>query len=133
VRQAFFEDLKKLHERSGPWDLLIFTGDLTSSGDREEFVKLEQAVLQRIFDELRSLGSGDAKLLAVPGNHDVSRPNAEKPTAALRQLLREGGFQEIADEFWVDRENEYRKIVTSAFRKLPTVVEHNGIPIGLVH
>lgn len=115
VREAFLEDLKRLHDRAGPWDLLIFSGDLTSTGEGDEFNRVEDEVLTRIFELLRGLGSPDVKLLAVPGNHDLVRPNADEPTAALRQLLREGGFQEVAEEFWVKRDGEYAKIVTDAF------------------
>ena len=115
VREAFLEDLRKLHERCGPWHLVIFTGDLASTGETDEFKKVEEEVLRRIFDELKSLGSGDAKLVAVPGNHDLQRPNVDRPSAALRQLLRDGGFQEIAEEFWAEGNGEYAQIVTAAF------------------
>jgi len=40
VRGIFFDDLKKLHEKCGPWDLVLFTGDLTQRGSAEEFQKV---------------------------------------------------------------------------------------------
>jgi len=117
VREAFFEDLRKLHERTGPWNAVFFTGDLVFSGEQTEYDKLESEVLTRIWDELRQLGSGDAILLAVPGNHDLIRPNNNsQPDAALRQLLRDGGFDEIAKEFWKEPNGEYSSVVQNAFQ-----------------
>ena len=31
----FFEDLKHLHDKCGPWDLVLFSGDLTQRGSEE--------------------------------------------------------------------------------------------------
>ncbi len=30
VKQRFFEDLEKLHDKSGPYDLVLFTGEFRS-------------------------------------------------------------------------------------------------------
>ena len=42
VREIFFEDLKRLHDKCGPWDLVLFTGDLTQQGSEEEFQDLNK-------------------------------------------------------------------------------------------
>jgi 3',5'-cyclic AMP phosphodiesterase CpdA len=34
VRDVLFTDLEQLHERCGPWDLVLFSGDLTQRGSR---------------------------------------------------------------------------------------------------
>ncbi|HEY0094860.1 MAG TPA: hypothetical protein VGB96_11065, partial [Archangium sp.] len=36
-REAFEQDLRSMHARSGPWDLVIISGDLTSEGSAKEF------------------------------------------------------------------------------------------------
>jgi tetratricopeptide (TPR) repeat protein len=114
VRRAFFEDLKLLHDRTGPWSAVLFSGDLVYSGRKEEFDRLEEEVLGRMWEELTRLGSGAATLLAVPGNHDVLRPSADKPPSTIRQLLRTGGFSQVAEEFW-GGDNEYLDAVRQAF------------------
>ncbi|MCI0723806.1 MAG: metallophosphoesterase [Acidobacteria bacterium] len=116
VRDVFFDDLSSLHEKSGPWHAVLFTGDLVQSGQAEEFAQLEEKVLGPLWERLAALGSNDTILLTVPGNHDLSRPDAKKPTAALRQLLRKGGFDEIAEEFWAEPNCEYREIIAKAFQ-----------------
>ena len=115
VREAFFNDLTKAHESWGPFDAVFFTGDLVQSGKQEEFLGLETQFLSPLWAKLRELGSHDTVLITVPGNHDLLRPDSKKPTAALRQLLRQDGFQEIAEEFWSDQGCEYRTIVNNAF------------------
>jgi hypothetical protein len=40
VRENLFADLEKLHERCGPWDFVLFSGDLTQRAAPEEFERL---------------------------------------------------------------------------------------------
>ncbi|HEY1525871.1 MAG TPA: metallophosphoesterase family protein [Candidatus Angelobacter sp.] len=115
VRKVLFDDLRALHERSGPWHAVLFTGDLAQSGKPEEFAGLDEQVLGPLWEMMRELGSENVVLVPVPGNHDLIRPDTKKPKAALRQLFREGGFHEIEEEFWTDPACEYREIVTTAF------------------
>jgi hypothetical protein len=115
VREAFFADLRKVHGRSGPWQAVLFTGDLVQAGKEEEFKAIEAEVLGRLWKELAALGSGDAVLLAVPGNHDLARPDSQKPSPAARWLLCEGGFAEIEEEFWGEPDGDYRRVINAAF------------------
>jgi predicted MPP superfamily phosphohydrolase len=111
VREIFFEDLKKLHDKCGPWDLVLFTGDLTQRGSAEEFQKVDE-LLQQLWEYFQQLGSSPI-LLAVPGNHDLVRP-AQK-TAAVRTLIKWEQNADIHDEFWENDTSEYRQVVTQAF------------------
>ena len=81
VREIVFEDLKRLHEKCGPWDLVLFTGDLTQTGSVEEFQRVDE-LLAELWRHLDSLGSSP-KLLAVPGNHDLVRPRRKEPSLSL--------------------------------------------------
>lgn len=63
---TFFADVGALVERLGPVDLVLFTGDLTQSGTKDQFDGLDAAVI----GPLRAL-LGDVPVLAVPGNHDL--------------------------------------------------------------
>ncbi len=117
LREAFFDDLPKLHKLSGPWQAVLFTGDLVQSGSSEQFSEMQSEVLDRVWKELQKLGSGDAILLAVPGNHDLVRPDQTGDDAARDTLLRKDGFDEIADKFWENADGSYRKVVNNAFAK----------------
>ncbi|MFB2891679.1 metallophosphoesterase [Aerosakkonemataceae cyanobacterium BLCC-F50] len=111
VKEIFFEDLKRLHDKSGPWDLVVFTGDLTQRGSAEEFQKIEQLLIQ-LWNYFAQLGSSP-KLLAVPGNHDLVRPNIKDPAVKLlRRWLEEPDVQE---DFWHNAESPYCQVVAKAF------------------
>ncbi len=79
---------------------MLFTGDLVQSGESAQFEKMQAEVLDPLWERLRELGSGDAVLLAVPGNHDLYRPNPNEDNAAIDALLKKDGFQDIAAKFW---------------------------------
>lgn len=111
VREVLLTDLEKLHERCGPWDLVLFTGDLTQRGTAEEFARLNET-LQQLWDHLRALGSTPA-LLAVPGNHDLIRPDPRRPESLV--LARWDTYPEVQVEFWRDADSPYRKLIEQAF------------------
>jgi len=111
VREIFFEDLKKLHEKCGPWDLVMFTGDLTQRGSAEEFQKLNE-LLDQLWECFNKLGSSP-RLLAVPGNHDLVRPDRKDPSVRLLQQWKDQ--LEIQKEFWEEADSPYRQVVTQAF------------------
>lgn len=115
VREAFFKDLAVVHDQCGPWNAILFTGDLTQSGSDKQFAALEDEVLGPLWDQLHRLGSKDALLLAVPGNHDLVRPDFQRPSAAVRQMLENDRFREIEEEFWNEPTGEYRGVVNLAF------------------
>jgi 3',5'-cyclic AMP phosphodiesterase CpdA len=69
-REAFERDLRKLHAQSGPWQLVVISGDLTLTGSKHEF-ELLNSTLESLWEFFRSMGSNPC-LLAVPGDHDVS-------------------------------------------------------------
>ena len=41
LRELFYKDLKELHKCCGPWDLVLFSGDLVQKGSAKEFEKVE--------------------------------------------------------------------------------------------
>jgi hypothetical protein len=73
-----------VYSTSGPWDVVIFSGDLTQSGARDEFDKLDE-ILQELWAQFAALGCSP-KLIVLPGNHDISRPAQLK--AELRLMKR---------------------------------------------
>ena len=122
VREAFFERLTRLHDARGPWDLVLFTGDLVQKGTAEEFKRLEEDVLGPLWDHLGALGS-EPVLLAVPGNHDLERPDP-KTNPSFQKILKPAAKaltrdwqadEELRSEFWNDAESAYRQVIDVSF------------------
>ena len=111
VKDILFEDLERLHERSGPWDLLLFTGDLTQRGRADEFDAFS-AALEPLWRRIEALGSSP-RLLAVPGNHDLVRPEPTLPEVLILQRWAE--FPAVQDDFWRDPASPYRRLVDRVF------------------
>ncbi|WP_437998788.1 metallophosphoesterase [Sorangium sp. So ce185] len=90
----FLDDLKRVTRRLGPWDVVLFTGDLAFSGQERQYRILDEE-LERIwgvFREVHPTASRLPYLLAVPGNHDLERP--AKGNAIARGLLRDSDARE---------------------------------------
>ena len=115
LRQPFFDDLATLHVKTGPWDAVFFTGDLVQQGKPEEFKEMQKEVLNRLWEKLAELGSGNAILLAVPGNHDLCRPDPKVDNASVDKLLERDGFNDIATKFWGNPQGGYRNVINGAF------------------
>lgn len=115
LREPFLDSLAALHERCGPWDAVLFTGDLVQSGETAQFEKMQAEVLNPLWKKLGELGSGGAVLLAVPGNHDLYRPNPNEDNAAIDALLDKDGFQRIETKFWDQSAGVYRRVINDAF------------------
>lgn len=111
VRDAFFADLERQHEKSGPWHVVLFTGDLVQRGAPDEFKKLNE-LLGTLWERLSELGSHPF-LLPIPGNHDLVRPSEKSPS--VRLLAKWSDNPEIHEEFWEDANSEYRKLIEGAF------------------
>jgi hypothetical protein len=131
VREVFWRDLETLHAKSGPWDAVLFTGDLVYSGSAAEFDELENKFLGPLWEHFNTLGQKAPVMLAVPGNHDLVRPDYKKPKAALRFMLQRKGFSEIAEEFWTDPNCEYRQIIASSFANYESWARKNARLAGV--
>ncbi len=111
IKENFFEDLKCLHDKCGPWDLVLFTGDITRQGRVEEFQRFDE-MLAQLWEHFNSLGSSP-RLLTVPGNHDLVRPNMKHPAAKLLRQWHDD--PDIQEDFWKNAESPYREVITGAF------------------
>jgi len=109
IELRLFEDLERVREMSGAWDLLLFTGDLAFQGGQEEFARVQE-FLERLWARFRELDC-DPKLVAVPGNHDLTWPSAEE-AASVRDGWRDVGFRR---DFWGDDNAGNRELVRAAF------------------
>ncbi len=114
LRGPFLESLAPLCDKCGPWDAVLFTGDLVQAGKSDEFAEMQAEVLEHLWQRLTELGSGGAMLLAVPGNHDLCRPNPDEDAAADR-LLDKDGFDRVREKFWSQPSGPYRRMIDNAF------------------
>jgi predicted MPP superfamily phosphohydrolase len=110
VKESFFDDLAKLHAKVGPWDVVVFTGDLTQRGSRAEFDAVD-TVLAAILQRLQTLGSAPV-ILAVPGNHDLVRPSQSDALDTLSNWHQDPA---IAKQFFDDDQCAHRQVVNDAF------------------
>jgi predicted MPP superfamily phosphohydrolase len=111
--RRLLSDLEILH-RDGPIDLVLFTGDLTQSGEAKQFEALG-VFLDMLIGRLRELGS-EPVLLAVPGNHDLVRPDGSDMAAVVFDAWEKN--PKVQDAFW-DSESknyvQYHKPILTAF------------------
>lgn len=95
LKDAFLEDMQALEGA----DSLIFSGDLTYSGKKEEFDLCRKEIIEPIRDSLR-LKNKDVFL--VPGNHDTDWSGFSFSTKlAIKSLRKEhdsGGIAELQAE-----------------------------------
>jgi len=115
MRERFLRDLEFVAQNhSGPIDLILFTGDMVQRGDRHEFDQFEKLML-----ELRVRVAPEAAFLAIPGNHDLTRPAkaADAAVAGLIQLwdMPKTDVQSVQDYFWQEASSSQRKVVEQAF------------------
>ncbi len=114
VLRDLHRDLEELHDVSGPWDLVLFTGDLTQRGSAEEFRALD-ATLTDLREKLARLGSRPV-LLAVPGNHDLARPGERALSdPVVRNLVRWVDSRDVHEVFWNEPDSPYRRYVQGSF------------------
>lgn len=113
IRERLYEDLRRYHPTNGPWDLLLFTGDLTQRGAAEEFNGLDH-LLHELLTELKKLGSNPL-VLAVPGNHDLVRPGPAQDPYLLECLARWGEKPKLDELLWVEN-SPPRRLLSEAFR-----------------
>src|SRR5438105_13226249 len=66
---ALLEDLEQITVK-GPIDLIVFTGDLASTGKASEFETGRKLLFDRVAE---TTGLTTDRVVLVPGNHDVDR------------------------------------------------------------
>jgi predicted MPP superfamily phosphohydrolase/tetratricopeptide (TPR) repeat protein len=111
IEDALFTDLEGIYKDAGPWDLVVFTGDLAFKGHRKEF-ESAHAFLTGLWAKFRELGC-TPRLVAIPGNHDLAWPEDDW----TQSLLSEWGDVATREDFWGKDSRGYRKRVRKAFRE----------------
>lgn len=111
VRRAVLDDFSRLAEKTDPWDVVVFSGDLVQSGAQNEFDRFTE-LLGEFWLHFGKLGMQPC-LFPVPGNHDLSRPHTMHP--ASRALSNWNGDGEIRRAFWDKTPAEYFDCIQNAF------------------
>lgn len=121
-RTALYDDLRNMHARTGPWDVVVFSGDLTQRGSSQEFEQLT-TLLAGLWSHFKDMGS-EPKLFVVPGNHDLVRPPQLDP---IRKVMASWWTDDaVQTDFWKSSASLYRAAVASWFLNYQTWVSSVG-------
>lgn len=130
IEGAFYSDLCQVVRTSGQEiDLVIFSGDLTQNGSKSQFDELELFLI-RMWGELTKINpKGRAPVLvAVPGNHDLSRPTPEQLEEESIAILRSGWDDRTRKSFWKNRASKSRAKVLEMFSNYQNWWRGTSIP-----
>lgn len=128
MRQQFFDDLTALAEDSevGPWDFVIFSGDIVQGGKSKEF-EIATEELKRLWEHFDSLGQRP-QLLIVPGNHDLVRPKKDSRIAISSHHWHNTSGDDVRQSFWADKASAIRREVVKAFANYTDWLSNLDIP-----
>jgi hypothetical protein len=120
VRDKITKALDHLLEKSGPWDVIFFTGDLVQYGKKEEFDDLEKTFLATFKKDLAKRLGYEPVMLAIPGNHDLDRSALLQFPATTRSLLDPNEYVNVSGQLFRSPEEgmepESRLAISAAFR-----------------
>ena len=125
VEEMFLKDLDYLRTQVGPWDLVLFTGDITQRGTAPEFDEVNK-LLQKLWSRFNDWGFVP-KLLAIPGNHDLVRP-IDVSDPALVTLLHNWHLPAVQTPFWEKGDSPQRRLISVAFQDFSEWWENTSIP-----
>src|SRR5687768_12333883 len=106
-KSIFLHDLRRLSLEVGSIDLVIFSGDLTQSGQKEEYELLTNA-LKEIWEMWADINQCP-KLFTVPGNHDLVRPTENN--TCMKALVNWNKDPQVVEEFWKTPNNQYVNLI----------------------
>jgi tetratricopeptide (TPR) repeat protein/predicted MPP superfamily phosphohydrolase len=126
LKKELFKDIEFLSKTIGKFDIIFFTGDLTFSGKKDEFDSLN-ILLEELWSLFRRLDC-DPYLIAIPGNHDLCRPNPKDTTVKVLSSYSEDA--ETRADFWndVQQGNEHHKIINDCFENFTTWYKNATFP-----
>ena len=125
LKKELFRDLGELVKEIGTIDVVFFTGDLTFSGKKDEFDALT-VFLEELWNVFRKLDC-DPYFIAIPGNHDLFRPDPKDP--AVKVLSKYSEEAETRTEFWSDIQsgNEHYKVINECIKNFGSWYKNTGI------
>lgn len=106
-KASFYDDLQLMKDAAGPVDTVIFSGDLTQTGMRKDFNKLDE-ILSEMWESFAKQGANPT-FVVMPGNHDVEW--LKEPWPAHEVLKEWWSFPHLHDDFFSGNKNPYRTAV----------------------
>ncbi len=92
-KHLLYDDLNRLLDKTGPVNAILFSGDIAQGGQQDEYDQFA-AILIELRAQLAAFGPVPP-LIAVPGNHDLLRPQeGGSLEAAMRQVPQDGKILE---------------------------------------
>lgn len=111
VEHLFYDSIKRVMDHIGPIHLVMFTGDLTYSGKKEQFDGVSR-ILESLWDYFGKLGA-EPRFVSVPGNHDLLRRDIIDPTMQAFKNWHQN--TDIQDLFWSTADNPYKRFINEVF------------------
>lgn len=122
-------------------DLILFTGDLVFSGTSTQYAELDKKI-----EQLRGKLDLTCPILAVPGNHDMSRPDnkAQITEAVLKDFRSErskfwsnysvtlGGWFKNYDTWWKRQKHPSKILYGDIPGDFAATAEMNGLKLGVI-
>ncbi|MCY1327618.1 3',5'-cyclic adenosine monophosphate phosphodiesterase CpdA [compost metagenome] len=128
LKHHLYDDLPLLFSQSGPWDLVIFSGDIVQTGAAAEFQGATNALIE-LYGKLTALGCFP-KFISVPGNHDLVRPlESDMSTMLLGDWHNKAAVRE---EFLNKPSSPYRKTIATSLENYHSWYKNlssAGIPV----
>jgi tetratricopeptide (TPR) repeat protein/predicted MPP superfamily phosphohydrolase len=104
-------DLERVLKRAGDIELIVFSGDMVQKGTRDEFDLFDET-LGKIIDRISEF-QARPQLIALPGNHDLVRPDSLSGHAVA--LAAYWQRPEIRERFWDKKGEDYRAFISGVF------------------
>ena len=112
IKTLFIDDIKQYIKKLGGIDIVIFSGDLVFSGQKDEYDKLS-IFFSEIWEKLE-FDKSKTYFLSVPGNHDIARVGSIDPiVVALKRSYFED--KEISDAI-LQEGNAYSEFIKASFK-----------------
>ena len=126
LKKELFKDIEHIKSEIGKIDIVFFSGDLVQSGKKQEFDELT-VFLKELWSHFNKLNS-DPLLVAIPGNHDLERPEQSK--ASARVLKTYSSDTEFQDDFWagLSSKGEYLELIEQCFNNFVKWYDEINIP-----
>ncbi|MBF0463459.1 MAG: metallophosphoesterase [Nitrospirae bacterium] len=126
IKNELYNDLDRIHKKAGPFDVVIFSGDLTKFGSKEEFDK----VTEFLEDLFKKSYCKDAHFLCVPGNHDLVRATDIDTNTNINNLGLWFTKDAIRKRFFDDTNYDLRKFIHNSFEHYFTFITYNTLPFA---
>jgi len=122
MQEEWEPSVKEMARRLGPPDLLLISGDLANRGAPEEYAKVDR-LLDTLLGWLRdATGAPDPLIVAIPGNHDLQRPQGRTAFAyrVLERYDQGAGDEDVRtldEELWDRRDASFVEPLFSGYQE----------------